>query len=173
MNFLVSCFTAALVLVPGWGGQTLGDYSSMVRWSGCRAQIVFVEDRPPVTSYYGQDWTGTKYVVLGTQVDRETPYYVTAMVLFHELGHCLQDQAGTLQTLYQEGGRKAVELDADRQAADLACRYGLDGKRLLQELMVWILETYDYQGDPNHGTLEERIIQGEKAEACNLVPPQS
>jgi hypothetical protein len=61
----------------------------------------------------------------------------------------------------------AYELDADRRSADLACGLGLDGRKLLHDTFQWAHDSFGYNGDDHHGTLAERMSQGDKATACD------
>lgn len=142
-------------------------YEDIIAWSGCKAALVTSDDRYVIESFYNL-MTSTLYI--GTKDTADLPQEVAEMVLFHEIGHCLQHQAG----LFNEPiPRVVVELDADRWAADLACGLHRDGKRLLHDIFVWAYETLGYEGDPGHGTLAQRIAQGDNAAMCKLTPRQA
>lgn len=81
-------------------------------------------------------------------------------VFYHELGHCMQFEAGDAQT------HPAIELDADRRGAGFACREGMDGPRMTAELMDWFHDTVGYDGDEGHGTLEQRKAAARSAPEC-------
>ncbi len=142
-------------------------YESVVRWAGCTADLVTSDQYSAIESFYLTDHT--LYIGTGANTTAGLPAAPAAfelMILLHEIAHCLQQQ----ERSPLEGA--ARELDADLRAADLACAMGLDGRRLLHDLFVWAFETLDYVGDEGHGTLAERISQGEAAPAC-LARPQA
>ena len=145
-------------------------YQDLVEFSGCRAQILFDENASPAESFFDVDDEGP-YIYLGVREEHQIPYYVTTIIVLHETGHCLQYQAGTLGQ-YRKNP-KLFELDADRQAADLACAMGMDGRRMLIETMEWARDVFGYTGDLYHGTLSERMAQGDLARRCNAERPQS
>lgn len=93
-------------------------------------------------------------------VPKEKPQYKLA-IFYHELGHCMQYNEGL-------GGEigPADEQDADKRGANFACQNGMDGIELMTEELTWLHETYGYNGDPGHGTLDERIAAASSAEIC-------
>lgn len=125
---------------------------------GCKAEIVTDDELSVLGSYY--DPLRDRLVV-GTGADG-VPNDVFIIIALHEIGHCLQDQEGRLW------GRRLIdiELEADMLSAEMACQAGLDGRRMLHDAFVWAYETFGYEGDPNHGTLVERIRQGYYAPSC-------
>jgi hypothetical protein len=142
-------------------------YPKMAAWAGCRAQVIVTDDSP-VTSYYNSLW---HTLVIGGGEDSGVPYYAGLIILLHETGHCLQDQNGTLG----DYGMDPVpyELDADRTAADLACSMGMDGAQMLRDTFDWAHEKFGYNGDPMHGSLDERKSQGDLAPHCMKKEVQS
>jgi len=161
MKTLLALALSLSFVVSASAAHRQASYEDLVRWAGCEARLVTSDQHEVVESYYSPLehalYVGTK------QLPGLRPE-MAEMVLFHEIGHCLQAQAGLgdLPTL-------VLELDADRQAADLACGLGRDGRQLLHDLFVWALKTYDYDGDPSHGTLVQRISQGENASLCRAL----
>lgn len=145
------------------------NYPTIKEWAGCKADLELVWDRSPVTSYYIGGDPGT--LVVGAYEDPGIPYYAGLLIFLHEVGHCLQDQDGLLGGYITQEGRVAIELDADRYAADLACRFGLDGKGLLHDLFIWARDTFGYNGDSDHGTLAQRMAQGDNAMSCAIARP--
>jgi hypothetical protein len=136
---------------------TEADITALARWAGCSADVVASERHSPLDSAYGP-LEHTLYI--GTAPDMDPGHML--IVLLHEIGHCLQRQDGFAG--YASGVE--IELDADRIAADLACDLGLNGPGLLRDLFLWVRAKYGYNGDPGHGTLHERIRQGERAKRC-------
>jgi len=144
--------------------------TSLVRWAGCKATVVTDENESALSSYYRY---GDQIMYIGLAKEEGLTDNMEAMVIFHETGHCLQDQLGYIRSLWEEKGTVAVELDADRWSAQLACAYHLDGRQLLHDVFVWAMNAYGYHGDYNHGSIWERISQGEKADYCNVTPQQA
>ena len=161
---LVVC--VALV-VPATAAHQQISYEVIAAWAGCRATLVTNDDASILNSHYT---LAPPTLSIGTQPVDGLPQDVAEMVLFHEIGHCLQHQAG----LFNEPiPLVVVELDADRWAAELACGMHRDGKRLLHDIFVWAHEQFGYNGDPAHGTLAQRIAQGDNAAMCKLTPLQA
>ena len=114
---------------------------------------------------------GTVYIGTSAHI----PPHLAVIIVLHEIGHCLQDQESVdgLYGVTMREGQLAVELDADRRAADLACGLHLDGVALLRELFEYAQKEFDYEGDYLHGTRGERISQGERALSCRVQPRQA
>lgn len=145
------------------------EYEGLVRWAGCTADLVTSDEHHLFESSY----TGSHVLYIGTDIDSTRDPNIDLLVLFHEIGHCLQVQEGLTWEAYA-ANTKLWELDADMRSANIACSLGMDGKRMLHDAFTWVYATYGYAGDPNHGTLTERIHQGHLAPLCNLAePPQS
>ncbi len=140
---------------------SLARYPATAEWAQCHATVVTSDQHSPIESFY-QPLTHTLYI--GTEEDSSVPYYAGLIILLHEVGHCLQDESGWLDAHPDTVER---ELDADRRSADLACGMGLDGRRLLHDTFVWAHDRFDYNGDEDHGSLAERISQGDNAQACD------
>jgi len=133
----------------------------IVRWAGCQATVVTDASEKIISSYYSR-----LEIALYIGRDQMTaPYYGSLAVLMHEIGHCLQDQEGVMWDLSLRGDT-ALELDADRRAADLLCGYGLDGRDILVKLFEWAKVAFGYDGDDRHGTLTERQAQARNATYC-------
>lgn len=162
-------FLTTTLLPFNVGANDLYKPEALARWAGCRANVV-TSDQVSITRSYYNYYEHTLYI--GTSSD--SPLMVRVIIVFHEIGHCLQAQDGTM-TKYYNGPLQVqdIELDADRRAADLACRYGLPGKSLLHDVFVWAYKTFGYLGDYAHGTISQRIRQGELASACQVVPVQA
>ena len=170
MKRLLAALVFVTVLFAGVAsaGHKQEEYWRYARWAGCTAALITSDERSILESFY-RPYTHALYI--GTQ---DTSQHFMLIVLFHEIGHCLQFQRYTLpeiQEIYQT--RVALELDADRLAADLACSMGMEGKRMLRDIFEWAHEEFGYDGDPEHGSLAERIGQGELAPACNPAPIQA
>jgi hypothetical protein len=167
-KFITAVLVGLLLLIPGSAsraGLLDVDPASLAKWAGCHATVVTSNDYSPLRSMYfpgGSIYIGTMPGI----VSREG----AIAIAFHEITHCLQDQ--NYPAIWDD--RVATELDADRGSADLMCRYGMDGKRILRELFEWFKSMNpDWDGDDNHGTMAQRISQGELAEACRVVPVQT
>lgn len=187
MKTLVRAIVAAGVLIGFLCGTATPahvqkSYQEILTWSGCTAQLVTNDQFPAIDSFYT---TGVLYgipvmpptIYVGTK-EGEPPHEMALIVLLHEIGHCLQYQESPEALVAADMNPtpeiiKVWELDADRRAADLACALGYDGRGLLHDVMVWLRETHGYNGDPAHGTLSERILQGEKATACDARRQES
>ena len=141
------------------------NYAQMVQWAGCTAALDVDENDSPAGSYYVPVY---HILHIGAKDDPAIPYYAGLIILLHETGHCLQFQANPEQHVrnYREDPVK-YELDADRRSADLACALGLDGRTLLRQTFQWAHDTFGYNGDDKHGTLEQRMSQGDAATACD------
>lgn len=139
-------------------------YAEIVQWAGCTAAV----DVDPTDSIVGSFYVPGLHVMhIGTRLDDDVPYYTGLIVLLHETGHCLQFQADPDgQILKYRMDPSVYELDADRRAAEMACGLGLDGQRLLHDVMIWAHDTFGYNGDPSHGTLDQRIHADDGGDAC-------
>jgi hypothetical protein len=161
----------ALVLVPykmqfmDWRYDPAG-YPSLVKWAGCHATVIADPSQPAVGSFY---IPMRHVIIIGTDENAKEPYYAGLFIVLHETGHCLQDESGWLD---KQTDIVVVELDADRRATDLACARGLDGRKILHDTFVWARDEFGYQGDPAHGSLEQRMAQGDLAHACDKVTGQ-
>ena len=170
MRRVFAAFLVALIVLvafPATATHRQAPYEEIIRWARCTAALVTSDERGVVESYYAP-YSHQLYV--GTQDRADLPQRLAEMILFHEIGHCLQRQAGLFDGSFS---RVQIELDADRWAAEIACSLGRDGKRDLHDLFVWAKETFGYEGDPDHGTLIQRIAQGKNAALCNLPPTQA
>lgn len=150
----------ALVVSPvsaSWYHETPQE---LAKWAGCDARVVTSEMHSPYESYYHND---TLY--LGTEPGE--PEYVYHMVFLHEIAHCLQDRGGVLREVYGMDPQ-TFELDADQQAANMACRRGEDGPRLANLLLDRVHEELGYDGDPGHGTLDMRREAANRAPSCQV-----
>lgn len=170
-RFIAAALMSLFLLIP-ISGYASSPYSpeSLIRWAGCTAQIVTSDQRSVMSSMYNP-YSHTVYIGTAEQYGVTRDFRVA--IIFHEVQHCLQGQAGHLDGPGYFQSIVDVELDADRGSADLMCQYHMDGVKILHDLFVWARAEFGYEGDPNHGTLEQRISQGENAMACQLVPPQS
>lgn len=139
-------------------------YVDIVRWAGCQADIDVDETDSVAGSFYAPGM----FLHIGAKPDDTLPYYAGLIILLHETGHCLQYQANPLthEWNYRQNPVK-YELDADRRSADLACSLGLDGRKLLHDTFQWAHDELGYNGDDRHGTLAERMSQGDNAHACD------
>jgi hypothetical protein len=139
-------------------------YEKFIRWSGCHAAQVVTDTRYPAgTSQFAlvpNLLTGEVEEILfvGTkpsQLTVDDEMYIVA----HETTHCLQWEARGYDLLVQAQtpeGRKAIELEADQNAAWLLCRYHKDGIQIGTRLWDHVHELFGYEGDEDHGTLAER-----------------
>ena len=166
-RLLIACLTLVMLSIPAGATHRQSTYADIVSWAGCRAALVTDDTRHIFSSHYNYP---SKTLYIGTADAAELAQELAEMVLFHEIGHCLQHQTGMLDAPIP---LMMIELDADRWAAELACGLGKDGKRLLHDLFVWAYETQGYEGDSAHGTLTQRIAQGDNAAMCKLTPYQA
>jgi hypothetical protein len=157
-RFLVAVLAGVLAwAAPAQASHRQASYEGLVRWAGCEARLVTRDDIPTAASIYSPE----RYTLyIGTEETEGLRSELAEMILFHEIGHCLQDQMGGIEP----GVR--TELDADRYAAQLACALGRDGVALLREVFEWARGNFGYDGDPGHGTLAQRISQGQNATFC-------
>lgn len=160
----VGLVVALLIPLTYIAASQLDSPEAMARWAGCKAEVIEMENQSVLSSYYAPLW---EQMYIGMD-NEDVPLETQQIIIFHEIGHCLQDQEIQIGPLLEQGGRQMVELDADRRAADLACRRGQDGRRMLREAFLWAKKTFGYDGDDSHGTLAERISQGDKALYCTL-----
>lgn len=168
MRRALAALAVALILfaLPAAAGDKREEALQILKWTGCQAQLVTNEGVPALQSHYSL-WSHT--VFLGTADYPGLIPDFEELILLHEIGHCLQAQEGVVLAL----GTVERELDADRRAADMLCARHKDGKRILHDIMVWAKRAFGYDGDPWHGTLAERIAQGENARLCMIQPPQA
>lgn len=136
-----------------------------MRWAGCHAGLLTDDSVFTLRSMY---IPFIHTVAIGTYT-ADIPEEVVLTITLHEIGHCLQMEDGTLY----EMDDVTRELDADRRAADMLCALHWDGPRILHDLFVWAKQTVGYDGDPGHGTLAERIAQGEVAPRCKKAALQA
>ena len=136
--------------------------TSIAEWAGCHG----VEIADVVAPYYDfnayftvNPYTGQPVIVIINGVT--VPEQHRFMIFLHELGHCLQYMDGTIFQMEQV----TRELDADGRAAQLACALHMDGPRMLDELWDWVRAEFGYEGDPSHGTLEQRREQANRAKS--------
>lgn len=169
MKKLVFGLLAALLItlapVEAGTASLSNDPVSLARWAGCNAQVVTSDLHSPVESFYAGGSQPAIYFGTAPGIAKD----VAIIIMLHEIGHCLQDQYygndGTFQFLYMLDS-VPFELDADRYSADLACSLGMEGVRMVAETFDWAHDTFDYKGDPGHGTLDQRKAAGASAQAC-------
>ena len=170
MKKLLAALLLALFIPSTSYAMTHQQVESLVRWAGCKATVITDEGESILGSYYTY---AEQTMYIGLANENNLTDNMTLIVIFHETGHCLQDQLGYMRSLWEAEGTVAVELDADRWAAQLACGYHMDGRQLLHDVFVWAMWEYGYHGDYSHGSLWERISQGNKADYCNVTTVES
>ena len=150
----------AALTIPAEASHRDFDVRGIVGHAGCRAAVVTSDQHEIWESFYDYD---ANQLYIGTAPG--VPDAAMLTVLYHEIGHCLQFQDGLFD------GRPAIllELDADRRAADMACRAGMDGRGMLRATLKLAQEVFDYNGDFNHGTLDQRISMGRLALSCEVA----
>ena len=157
MRRLVAAICLVLALAAPVSGAPISTnvdtLTSIAEWAGCENVTVYEADM--LNAYFGVDYDGSPIIVIGTQFPEE--HRLT--VFLHELGHCLQYMDGSLMQMDSE----TRELDADGRSAQLACALHMNGPRMVYDLFVWVHETFGYEGDDAHGTLAQRIEQGNRA----------
>lgn len=163
MKILTSLILAlSLFALPASAAHRYVDYHAIVGHAGCHAALTTSDEHSIFESFYAGG-EGRHQLYIGTAEDG-TPEAYALVVLLHEIRHCLQAQEG----LFDLGLPSYVlELDADRYAADAACRLGLNGPQLLHDIFVYAQERFGYEGDSGHGTLDQRIGQGRLALSCS------
>lgn len=176
MKFLAS-FLASLVLFLAPVGAfskpsawTPSDVENLVRSTGCKAPITTSPNVsifgsmyvPAGVSVFSLDDTDRIYIGIQPGVDDD----IMRDIILHESDHCLQfEYYGTSPSDYASDPVK-YELEADRYAADKLCRMGYDGKAITIKTLQYAHDTFGYNGDENHGTLEQRMSQANNAPAC-------
>jgi hypothetical protein len=168
---------AALGIFLGLGNGTADALTpakaeQLVRWTGCKAELEVDVNEPIMGSFFMHDHldydpSDKGKLYLGLQPYEGLTEDMEIAVLFHEAGHCLQYQGNRMRELGRQFDTQPTELDADRRSADLMCAYHIDGRQILHDLFVWALNTFGYAGDRGHGTIWERISQGNNAYSCN------
>ena len=157
MRRLVAALCLVLALAAPVSGAPISTdvdtLTSIAEWAGCEA--VTVEEDDMLNAFFAVDPYGQPYIFIGTQFPEE--HRLT--VFLHELGHCLQYMDGSFVQMDSE----IRELDADGRSAQLACALHMNGPRMVYDLFVWVHETFGYEGDEGHGTLAQRIEQGNHA----------
>lgn len=139
----------------------------LVRWAGCTAAVKVEPSMSAADSYYRPS---SHTIFIGSADD--APEYVKETILFHETGHCLQAQqpGGFAQDRYQAASD--LELEADWYAANLECARHRPGIQYLRDVMQWAHDTFDYDGDWMHGSLEQRMHAGDNAPSCQTPEHQ-
>ena len=143
-----------------WLRPTPGD---MVKWAGCSATLVTSSEHSPYESFYDPS---QHRIYFGTKPEPGMREALAEQILLHETGHCLQWQKGVNPADYDWDHSK-LELEADYIGVGLACSVlHRDGAQLNHDLLLDAHQRFDYNGDPNHGTLEQRIRVGYTNPAC-------
>ena len=166
MKILVALALSLFVVTTASAGHRQTAYEDLVRWAGCDARVVTNDQYEIVQSVYDPN---THTIYLGGRDGLGLSREASEVIVLHEVGHCLQDQAG----LFGVWTDVALELDADRTAANLSCALGRDGRQIMHDLFVWFHKSFGYDGDPAHGTLVQRISQGDSAALCRAQEPQA
>jgi hypothetical protein len=134
--------------------QTL---TAIAEWAGCKNVLVADVTESGgfgFNAYFGVNtYTGQPVIVIIN--GHEIPEQHRFTVFLHELGHCLQYMDGSIFRM----DTVTRELEADARAVQLACALHMDGPRMLRELWDWANAEFGYEGDPDHGTLAQRIEQ--------------
>jgi hypothetical protein len=169
---MITTFIAAVTLIvsllaPSNAIHNDRAVKKLVAWAGCNATVMTSDQQLASDSMFSLQ---TKTLYIGTRPD--APTYAERIIILHEIGHCLQLQEGGI-AYFQETGAPGYELDADMRSADLACKLGMDGRRMLHDTMIWAKHTFGYEGDWVHGSLADRIAQGDNAPACKAHATQA
>jgi len=145
----------------------------LVSFTGCKAEVIMDNTAPVFASYFTPDQgEGHPAIFIGTgpmpepYADEKITYEMSEAVVMHEAAHCVHYQNGT-----NEYGR-SEELAADRDSAGYMCSLGQNGAMIYHDLLVWAKNVFGYEGDPGHGTLEDRINAAFSAPACSPQPQQ-
>jgi hypothetical protein len=162
---LASLLAITLSLTPiSASALTHQQVVDMSHWAGCRAEVVTSDEASATDSSFQVEESATIY--FGTAKEEGMTDEMQTLILFHEVSHCLQYQEDYIFHMYQEDGQKAVELDADYRGVQLACAYHLNGRQLIDDVFSWMLQNFGYTGDWRHGSIWERMAQGDKADWC-------
>lgn len=163
----LAVFLLLAIPAPGYSFSEV-DVLGFVRWAGCNAEVATSEAHAPFASHYHPIASNDQYAyTLHIGTDPAYDEYLLP-ILAHEVGHCLQDQAGELPGVHPD-----VELDADQRGAALLCGRGLDGVKMMRDLLRYAQVEFGYQGDINHGTIRMRQAAAESALACHVLPRQA
>src|SRR5882724_4484146 len=165
MRAYIAAVALLLVLLAGPVRASQETPQDIVKWAGCKAPVVTSE----LHSIYESGYNGTLYI--GTEPGEPADVY--EIILLHEIGHCLQDQRYTegMDWSYSADPMK-FELEADMISADLACKRGQEGVRMVNLVLDRVHDKYGYNGDSDHGTLQERRDAAAMAPACKAKPHQ-
>src|SRR6266478_4078065 len=120
MKKLLAALLLALFIPSTSYAMTHQQVQSLVKWAGCNAKVVTDEGESVLSSYYRY---ADQIMYIGLAKENGLTDNMSLIVVFHETGHCMQDQLGYMRSLWEEKGTVGIELDADRWAAQLACGY--------------------------------------------------
>jgi hypothetical protein len=159
---VVSVVVVLMALSPAAASLWDPSPADTMRLAGCSAKLVMSSQHSVAESAFS--WMNNT-LYLGTAPGH--PKWVYQQVLRHEIGHCIQLQNKWIfnAARYDYDVQK-VELEADQLGAGLACKDGLDGGRLNEALWHYVHDTYGYDGDFMHGTLDQRIAAGYSSPDC-------
>ena len=151
---LIAAAALLAFVSPAWA-LTQDEAQQMAKLVGCTATV---ESRPSteVNAYYNSD--SHEVVMIGFS---NLPESWQRIILWHEVGHCLQWQDDRYGALRAKGPYE-LEWDADRFAIRQLAAEGIDGAELNSTIWADIYRQSKYEGDPDdtHGTLVGRITRG-------------
>src|SRR5437660_747573 len=105
---------------PTIRASAVASRNALLSWlpTGTKVTMLSDEGESVLSSYYNY---GEQIMYIGLAKENNLTDNMSLIVVFHETGHCMQDQLGYMRSLWEEKGTVGVELDADRWAAQLAC----------------------------------------------------
>ena len=151
---LIAAAALLAFVSPAWA-LTQDEAQQRASSVGCTATVVTVESTG-FNAYYNQ--YNHEVILVGFDTLPET---WQKLILWHEIGHCLQSQAGEFGSLRAKGPYE-LEWDADRFAIRQLAEEGIDGADLNATIWATVYQQYDYKGDEydSHGTTVDRITRG-------------
>jgi hypothetical protein len=122
---------------------------------------------PPQTICTWSDCITIEHPSIVLLVGADVPDELVLEVLAHELGHWEQWREGVLQrrSVYWE------ERDADVRGANMLCRAGYEGARLVEESYIWLAIHFNHYGGGAHGPNAKRVMNvWDRATSCRILP---
>lgn len=138
---LILIATPAMALTQDEAQQIAND-------AGCNVPVVIYTwpTIPDWNAFYGQPspWWPVQIGLVNMQ---ELPESWQQLILYHEIGHCLQG-----------GG----EWEADKYAIRMMADRGLDGSAIMHDMWAWESNRSEYLGSAgsSHGLFTHRITRG-------------
>src|SRR3989442_1279471 len=96
MKKLIAALLLALLIPSTSYAMSAQQVKSLVKWAGCNATVVTDESESILSSYYRY---GDQIMYIGLAKENGLSDGMSTIVIFHETGHCMQDQLGYMRTL--------------------------------------------------------------------------